>query len=203
MDKNKVKFVLNKLGYTINNIKNLELFVQKLIKYNKKHNLISKNTEKIVWKRHILDSAQLIKYINNKKFKNIADFGSGAGFPGLILAFNNNKNNFHVKLYEKSIIKRNFLLDVIREFDLNVTVEGNIYDKIIDANIIVCRAFKKIGEILRISREMIKKPHKLIILKGKNAQNEINKVSLDSNYSYKIEKSLTESDSKIIKKNLP
>ena len=46
MDKNKVKFVLNKLGYTINNIKNLELFVQKLIKYNKKHNLISKNTEK-------------------------------------------------------------------------------------------------------------------------------------------------------------
>ena len=35
MDKNKVKFVLNKLGYTINNIKNLELFVQKLIKYNK------------------------------------------------------------------------------------------------------------------------------------------------------------------------
>ena len=90
------------------------------------------------------------------------------------------------------------MLDVIREFDLNVTVEGNIYDKIIDANIIVCRAFKKIGEILRISREMIKKPHKLIILKGKNAQNEINKVSLDSNYSYKIEKSLTESDSKII-----
>ena len=89
------------------------------------------------------------------------------------------------------------MLDVIREFDLNVTVEGNIYDKIIDANIIVCRAFKKIGEIL-ISREMIKKPHKLIILKGKNAQNEINKVSLDSNYSYKIEKSLTESDSKII-----
>ena len=57
---------------------------------------------------------------------------------------------------------------------------------------------KKIGEIIEISREMIKKPHKLIILKGKNAQNEINKVSLDSNYSYKIEKSLTESDSKII-----
>ena len=198
MDENKVKFILNKLGYTTNNINNLELFVQKLIKYNKKYNLISKNTEKIVWERHILDSAQLIKYINKENSKNVADFGSGAGFPGLILAFSSNENNFHVKLYEKSIIKRNFLLNVIKEFDLNVTVEGNIYDKIIDANIIVCRAFKKIGEILRISREMIKKPHKLIILKGKNAQNEINKVSLESNYSYKIEKSLTESDSRII-----
>ena len=198
MDENKVKFILNKLGYSSKNIKNLELFAQKLIRYNKKYNLISKNTEKIVWERHILDSAQLIKYINKEKSKNIADFGSGAGFPGLILAFNNNKNNFHVKLYEKSIVKRNFLLDVIKEFDLNATVEGNIYDEIIDSNIIVCRAFKKIAEIVRISREIIKKPHKLIILKGKSAQNEINKVSLDSNYSYKIEKSLTKNDSKIL-----
>ena len=57
MDKNKVKFVLNKLGYTINNIKNLELFVQKLIKYNKKHNLISKNTEK--------DSYKVAWYLEN------------------------------------------------------------------------------------------------------------------------------------------
>ena len=44
----------------------------------------------------------------------------------------------------------------------------------------------------------MKKPHKLIILKGKNAQSEINNVSLDSNYSYKLEKSITDDDSKII-----
>ena len=51
---------------------------------------------------------------------------------------------------------------------------------------------------MRISREIISKPHKIIILKGKNAQEEINKVSLDINYSYKIEKSITSLDSKII-----
>ena len=54
------------------------------------------------------------------------------------------------------------------------------------------------NEIISISREIIKKPHKLIILKGKNAQNEINKVSLGLNYSYKMESSITDYDSKII-----
>ena len=56
----------------------------------------------------------------------------------------------------------------------------------------------KLEKILEISREIVKKPHKLIILKGKNAQSEINNVSLGPNYSYKIEKSITDDDSKII-----
>ena len=53
-------------------------------------------------------------------------------------------------------------------------------------------------EILKISRETVKKPHKFIVLKGKNAQSEINNVSLGPNYSYKLEKSITDYDSKII-----
>ena len=66
------------------------------------------------------------------------------------------------------------------------------------ADVVVCRAFKKLDEILKISREIVEKPHKLIVLKGKNAQMEINNVSLGSNYSYKLEESITEDDSKII-----
>ena len=60
------------------------------------------------------------------------------------------------------------------------------------------RAFKKIDEILKISRETITKPHKIIILKGKNAEKEIKGVSLGKNYSYKLENSMTDKDSKII-----
>ena len=78
-------------------------------------------------------------------------------------------------------------------------IKAYVYGKEkIVADVIVCRAFKKLEEILNISREKIQKPHKLIILKGKNAQSEINNVSLGSNYSYKIEKSITDHDSKII-----
>ena len=83
----------------------------------------------------------------------------------------------------------------IKGIDINNNVYGK--EKIV-ADVIVCRAFKKLEEILNISREKIQKPHKLIILKGKNAQSEINNVSLGSNYSYKIEKSITDHDSKII-----
>ena len=51
---------------------------------------------------------------------------------------------------------------------------------------------------MNISRENTVKPHKLIILKGKNAQEEINNVSLGPKYKYKLEKSITSVDSKII-----
>jgi 16S rRNA G527 N7-methylase RsmG len=105
-----------------------------------------------------------------------------------------------VKLFEKSPVKRAFLSNIKEKLNINnIKIEKNIYEEEkIDADIIVCRAFKKLGEILKISREIIKKPHKMIILKGKSAQSEINNLSLGSNCSYKLEKSITDDDSKII-----
>ena len=47
--------------------------------------------------------------------------------------------------------------------------------KLLDSDIIICRAFKKLDQIIQVSREIAKKPHKLMILKGQNAQKEINK----------------------------
>ena len=80
-----------------------------MIKFNSKYNLIAKSTEKTLWTRHILDSAQIIKFIENKKDLKIIDFGSGAGFPGIIVSIFDLKNTFHVKLFEKSPVKRFFL----------------------------------------------------------------------------------------------
>ena len=60
------------------------------------------------------------------------------------------------------------------------------------------RAFKKLEKVLYISREMAKKPHKNIILKGKSAQEEINNVSSKIIYRYKLERSITDKNSKII-----
>ena len=54
-------------------------------KWNKSINLISKSTVPNLWERHILDSAQIF-YANNGNFKKWLDIGSGAGFPGLVLA---------------------------------------------------------------------------------------------------------------------
>ena len=200
MNELKVTQILkNDLGFSDSSIEKIKKFNNHLLEYNKSYNLISKSTENNIWYRHILDSAQIIKYIDFSKINNLADFGSGAGFPGLIIALHAENPSFHVKLYEKSPVKRDFLRDVKNNFNIkNISIENNVYEKEVLADVIVCRAFKKLEEIIDISREIVKKPHKLIILKGKNAQSEINNVSLDPNYSYKLEKSITDDDSKII-----
>ena len=82
--------------------------------------------------------------------------------------------------------------------NLKYQVLGDVYTENLDADIILCRAFKKLNEIIKISREKMKKDHKIIILKGKNAEFEINKLSLSANYSYKLERSITDNESKII-----
>jgi 16S rRNA G527 N7-methylase RsmG len=103
-----------------------------------------------------------------------------------------------VKLYEKSPVKRKFLNYIISELDVNAKIFSNIYDEDIDSDIIVCRAFKKLDQVIQVSREIAKKPHKLIVLKGQNAQEELNKALKSKKYSYKLEKSMSNKDSKII-----
>ncbi len=192
-----LRILKNKLLFSDSSIEKLKKFHDMLILANKRYNLISKNSEKDIWLRHILDSAQIVQYINND-VKNISDFGSGAGFPGAIIAVFDVKKRFHMKLYEKSPVKRSFLNEIKSELDVDFEVCGNIYENNLSTDLVVCRAFKKLEEIINISRETLKKPHKLIILKGKNAQLEINKVPLSKNYSYKLKDSITDSDSKLI-----
>lgn len=200
MDERSVKKnLLNELRFSENDIEKLEILAKKVIDYNNKYNLISKSTEKTIWSRHILDSAQLVKFINFRNNGSLADLGSGAGFPGLILAIYNKNRHFKIKLYEKSNVKANFLEGIIEILKLNAVVNrGDLNNNKIKSFYIVCRAFKKLPEILRISREIAEKPYKLIILKGKSAQVEINNVFKKHSFKYKIEKSITDKDSKIL-----
>ena len=198
----KSKLILSKnLNFNHDKLQKIELFVNEVLSYNKKYNLISKNSEKDIWHRHVLDSAQLIKYIDSKKFNSLSDLGTGAGFPGIMLSiFYSDILTFHVKLYEKSKVKINFIRSVIEKLNLNnASIYENDYQShILNSDYIVCRAFKKLPEILRISRETAMKPHKLIVMLGKSAQEEINKASKDSINKYKLVTSITSSDSKIL-----
>ena len=187
----------NQLNYTAKNISDIKIFINELFKANKKHNFISKSTEQVIWHRHILDSAQLVKFIDFSK-TSLSDLGSGAGFPGLILALYNKNKDFHVKLYEKSPVKRAFLKDMSDILSLKIEIHGNVYENSIDSDYIVSRAFKKLEAIIQVSREIAKKSHKLIILKGQNAQEELKKAFNKKKYDYKLENSITNEDSKII-----
>ena len=196
-DKEVINILQNQLNFSSKSIKKLQIFINALIIANKNHNFISKSTEVDIWHRHILDSAQLVKFVNFSK-GSLSDLGSGAGFPGLVLAIFNNNNDFHVKLFEKSPVKRAFLREISDKLSINVEIKGNIYEEVIDSNYIVCRAFKKLEVIIQVSREIIKKPHKIIVLKGQNAQEDLKKAFKGKKYAYKLEDSITNKNSKII-----
>tara|TARA_A100001015_G_scaffold312339_1_gene417358 strand:- start:589 stop:1203 length:615 start_codon:yes stop_codon:yes gene_type:complete len=193
--------VINILKKTLNfsdhSIEKLKKFTNLVLKENQNYNLIAKSTENQIWHRHILDSAQLVKFIDFNQ-NSLADLGTGAGFPGLVVEIFNKNKAFHVKLYEKSPVKRRFLTGAIEELSLNAEVLGDVRNEIIDSEIIICRAFKKLDQIIQVSREIAKKPHKLMILKGQNAHIEIKNSLKSKKYPYKLESSMTNKDSKII-----
>ena len=195
-----ITYLKTELQFDDKSIGLLDLYVDELLKYNKQYNLISKSTESIVWDRHILDSAQTVKFIKSSKNLKICDLGTGAGLPGVIIAIYGYKKGFHVKLYEKSSVKCKFLNNLVNKLKIdNVIVENiNVYDISIRADYVVTRAFKKLSEVLSISREIVSTSHKLILLKGKGAEEEIKKMNFWNNYKFEVKKSITDPESKIL-----
>ena len=192
-----INILKRRLNFSDDSIEKLKTFTYLVLKENQNYNLIAKSTENQIWHRHILDSAQLVKFIDFN-LNSLSDLGTGAGFPGLVVEIFNKNKAFHVKLYEKSTVKRRFLKSVIQELSLNAEVLGDIRNEVIDSEIIICRAFKKLDQIIQVSREIAKKPHKLMILKGQNAQKEIKNSFKTKKYPYKLVDSMTNKESKII-----
>ncbi len=191
--------LLNNLNFSQDALYKLDTYCKEVLEYNQKFNLISRSTEQSIWDRHILDSAQLVKFIDFQDNLSLSDLGSGAGFPGLVIAIFNKNPKFHVKLYEKSRVKTKFLTSVCEKLNIKAEIYDNHYDTHqISSDYIVSRAFKKLEEHIRISREIIQVDHKLIILKGKNAEQEIKDLSKKLEYSYSLKESITSPESKIV-----
>ena len=186
-------------------ISSLKKYEDLLIKANKTLNLVGKSTIKDIWIRHFLDSVQVIDFID-KNSKTLVDMGSGAGFPGLVLAITlkDRKIPLKIKLIEKSPKKVKFLKNIIKELQLNVEViNKNILDepiKFID-DIFVARAFKPLGTILELIHNKAKKWKKFFIFLGKTGKDELLQASKIWDIEYKQRVSVTSIDSIIIEIN--
>ena len=201
MNKDQVLNYLSKnLKFNSSEIEKIDIFQKELIKFNANYNLIGTSTLNDIWLRHILDSAQIVKFIDFNKDNSLSDLGTGAGLPGLILAIYAQKYEFHVKLYEKSKVKCIFLDKILGILNLKKVkvICSNVSNEYIDSNYIICRAFQKLDYIMNISRENTKVNHKLIILKGKNALEEINMLQMKEQYRYEVKDSITDKESKIL-----
>ena len=176
-----------------------------LIKSNKTLNLIVKSTINQIWLRHFLDSSQVIDFID-KNTSSLIDLGSGAGFPGLIIAIlaKDRKIRLKVKLIEKSPKKASFLSKVIDNLDLNAEVLNiNVftYAKKLEADLIVARAFKPLKIILQFLDKNTKNWKKVFLFLGKTGQDELLQASKNWHIKYKQRMSVTSNDSIVIEIN--
>jgi len=186
-------------------ITSLKKYEDTLIKANKTLNLIGNSTIKDVWTRHFLDSVQVIDFID-KNNKTLVDLGSGAGFPGLVLAITlkDRKIPLKIKLIEKSAKKVKFLRDLINKLHLDVEViNQNIFEdpKKLLGDIFVARAFKPIKIILQLIHNKAENWKKFFIFLGKTGKNELLQASKSWDIEYKQRMSVTSDDSSIIEIN--
>ena len=186
-------------------ITSLKKYEDILIKANKTLNLIGNSTIKDIWTRHFLDSVQVIDFID-KSNKTLVDLGSGAGFPGLVLAIalKDRKIFLKIKLIEKSPKKVKFLKNLINELQLNVEViNQNILEEPIKFfdDVFIARAFKPLKIILQLIHNKAKNWKKIFIFLGKTGKNELLQASKIWNIEYKQRVSVTSSDSIVIEIN--
>ncbi|MDA9209034.1 class I SAM-dependent methyltransferase [bacterium] len=189
-----------------------ELFIAMLKQGNDKINLISKETAKneVIIARHIIDSAQIIEFVNlNSNI--ITDIGSGGGMPGIIISImiKNRKNLAKVHLYEKSHHKSSFLRKVSRDLKLNTEVmQENIFEaQNLDSGTIMARAFKPLPIILDLVYKNFSSYKNLIVFMGKNGEKVLEETLMNWDFDFEKKKSITSEDSfllnikKIKKKN--
>ena len=186
-------------------ISSLKKYEDSLIKANKTLNLVGNSTIKEIWTRHFLDSVQVIDFID-KNDNTLVDLGSGAGFPGLVLAITlkDRKIPLKIKLIEKSPKKVKFLRDLINILQLDVDViNRNVLEdsKKLLEDVFVARAFKPLKIILQLIHNKAKNWKKIFIFLGKTGKSELLQASKSWEIEYKQRVSITSDDSTIIEIN--
>ena len=186
-------------------ITSLKKYEDILTKANKSLNLIGNSTINDIWTRHFLDSSQVIDFIDEND-KTLIDLGSGAGFPGLVLAITSKdrKIPLKIKLIEKSSKKTKFLKKLIDELQLDAEViNKNIfeYPKKLSEDVFLARAFKPLKIILPLIHNKAENWKKIFIFLGKTGKNELLQASKSWHIEYKQRVSVTSSDSIVIEIN--
>jgi len=142
-----------------------------LLKRNQTLSLISGTTADIVWTRHYLDSAQLLPLIPEPD-RPVVDIGTGAGFPGLVLAI---LGLPHVHLIEHNMQKVAFLQSVAGALDLPVTIHGMKSDAVkpFVAGTVTARALKPLDQLLSFGRRFLGQNSVCLFPKGRKAEEEM------------------------------
>ena len=183
---------------TIDELKKYEALV---VEWNAKFNLISKSSVQYIWKRHILDSLQLCQFLKNTD-KVMFDFGSGAGFPAIVLSIVSKQLFPELKIYLiESISKKALFLNVVKDIlNLNIEVINDRIENIKTENVdvISSRAMASLDKLMEYSKPFCSKNTRLIFPKGGKYQDEIDLSQKSWSFDLDIVQSETDESGKIL-----
>ena len=174
----------------------LDAFVQLLRGENERQNLVSQASLEQVWLRHVADSAQLVRFAP-KAQASWVDLGSGAGFPGLIVAA------FHqgpVTLVEERRLRVEFLAEAAAVLGVEVEILGCRAERAPARpfDVISARAFAPLPRLLELGTSFSTKNSLWVLPKGRNAARELEALGPSWQGDFRLEPSLTDAEARII-----
>ncbi len=195
-------FAARKIPVSRETSEKLSIYDALLLKWQKAINLVSPTTLEDRIERHFIDSAQLFQYIPAPERVRLADLGSGAGFPGMVLAI---MGAGEVHLIESDIRKATFLREVSRETMTPVTVHDCRIEKCLIENVdlITARALAPLNDLFGYAEKLATPGHEFSCLFLKGGQINEEKTQAEKQWKFKDETfgSVTDDSGKIIKIN--
>lgn len=175
----------------------LQQYVELLLEWNKSINLISRTTEDDIWNRHILDSAQLIDFLDPEEI--IYDIGSGAGLPGIILSICGIKE---IYLVESKAKKCKFLAEAAKISGNKIIILNDRIENVkptirTNPSRIVSRALASVDNLLSFNINLNPKDG-FLLLKGENFEKELEEARLNWHFEVMLHSSKTNEKSQIL-----
>mgnify|MGYP001809657060 CR=1 FL=1 len=171
--------LLSRFTRTPEQMDKLHAYAALLVKWQKSINLVGPDTIPSLWRRHFLDSAQLFPLLP-QNIHRLVDMGSGAGFPGLVLAILGTPD---VHLIESDARKCAFLREVARVTETKITLHNARIDKIapLAADVVTARALASLEKLLDMAVPHLLPGGHCLFLKGRGADDELTQASKEWN----------------------
>ncbi len=186
------------LGVSRETLQRLDAFVEYLIRENEVQNLVSKATVGEIWSRHIVDSAQLLRLTPSRATPWL-DLGTGAGFPGLVIAL---LHGGEVTMVEARKLRMEFLRRAAEILDVPAATKI-VCSKVerlpaTPFGVISARAFAPLSKLLTLGERFASPETRWVLPKGRNAKSELEDAQASWQGDFRLEQSLTDPDAWII-----
>ena len=181
-------------GVSRETVEKLEHYRAMVVEESARQNLVSKASLNDFWSRHVLDSAQLFRFVPEES--SWADIGSGAGLPGIVIAC---LTAGPVLLIETRRLRVDFLRSVVDRLGLNAQVHhGKAESASGHYDVITARAVAPLSRLLEISHHLSTGNSLFLFPKGKSAESELADARTAWQGSFHVERSMTDPHSSIV-----